>query len=52
MTEFRKDLNKALKEKEAARMVEAYNKGYATLDEVLRVVIEGIEKKRYGGDAE
>ncbi len=40
MTEFRKELNKLLKEPEIAKIVDRYNSGYMLFDEAVSLIAE------------
>lgn len=50
MTEFRKDLNKVLKEPEIAKIVDRYNKGYMVLYEAIEQISERKKLERYAFD--
>ena len=50
MTEFRKDLNKILKEPEIAKIVDRYNNGYMLFEDAIAQISERKKLERYAFD--
>ena len=50
MTEFRKELNKVLKEPEIAKIVGNYNNGYMLFEDAIEQIFERKKLERYAFD--